>query len=216
MAPKKVEKKVEEVERSDVEIPSLDAKTKKATLRFIKTYGATVVTIDGFDFTAEILGAKKEKKDKKKKDPNAPKGAGSAYFCYLASFSESEKKKISEAAKTDGSTYQNEMSERWAAMDDKKRKPYVEQYEAKKLVYMEEKKKYDEAKKKAEEAAKKGEEAEGEKEVEVEEEEVAEEEEVEEEKPKKKGKIQAATPQMKEFVEEKKEKKEKKKDKKKK
>ena len=155
MATKKDTKKVE-VEIP--EIPSLDDKTKKATLRFMKTYGATNVRINGFDFTAENLGAKKEKKEKKPKDPEAPKSAGSAYFCFLASLSEDEKKKISAEAKADGSTYQKEMSERWAAMDEKKRKPYVEQYEAKKLVYLEEKKKFEEKKKQEEEEQKKQEE----------------------------------------------------------
>ena len=190
-APQSGEKKVEIEEASEeVEMPELDDKTKKATLRFMKTYGCTSVRIQGFDFTAESLGAspKGTKKVKKEKDPNAPKSAGSAYFCYLASFSEDEKKKIGAEAKADGSTYQKAMSEKWAALSDKKKKPFVEQYEAKKLVYLEEKKKYEASKKSAEKDEVDEEEAEDE---EVAEEEPVEEEEekpVEEEKPKKEKK----------------------------
>lgn len=135
-----------------VTIPELDDKTKKATLRFMKTYGAVSVKIQGFDFTAESLGSspKGAKKVKKEKDPNAPKLPTTSYMRFQNHFSEAEREKMKAKATKKGIKYQTLISEMWAALDDDGKKPYQNAYEEDKKEYEVAKEKYL-ASKKAEE-----------------------------------------------------------------
>lgn len=187
--------KVEDVEQIEIEmpeIPSLDDKTKKATIRFMKTYGVESVKIQGFDFTLESLGSspkgsKKVKKEKKPKDPNAPKLPLTSYMRFQNHFNESEREKMKAKAAKKGIKYAKLVSEMWAKLDDDGKKPYQDAYLADKKVYDVAKEKYLAKKKESEEEPQ---EEEAEEEVQEEEPQEEQEEEVKEvKKPKsKKGK----------------------------
>ena len=175
--PKKSEKKVvvEEVEESEeIEIPELDDKTKKAVIRFMKTYGAESVRIQGFDFTLESLGSspKGSKKVKKEKDPNAPKLATTSYMRFQSHFSEAEREKMKAKAMKKGIKYQALVSEMWKALGEDGQKPYKDAYDEDKKLYDIAKEKYLASKQKAEKVEEvkeeEAEEEEAEEEVEIE------------------------------------------------
>ena len=122
----------------------LDDKTKKATLRFMKTYNVESVTIQDTVFTPESLGSspKGTKKEKKEKDPNAPKLPLSCYMRYQNSFSESEREKMKEKAKKQGIKYQALVSEMWKALEEDGQQKYKDAYAEDKKEYDVKKEKY--------------------------------------------------------------------------
>jgi len=84
---------------------------------------------------------KGEKKETKKKDPNAPKRALSAYMFFSKDAREEVKQENPEAGFGDIGKL---IGAKWSAMSEEDKAPYVEQAEADKERYAEAKAKYDE------------------------------------------------------------------------
>lgn len=93
----------------------------------------------------KVVKVRKDKKQKKIKDKNAPKRALSAFFCYLKSRRNDLKKEQPSLSNTE---IISKMSAEWKSLTTKEKDPFTRASEKDKERYHREKKAYDEKKKK--------------------------------------------------------------------
>lgn len=125
---------------------SFDNKTKKAMIRFMKTYGFVSVTSkDGTTHSLNSLTSVKDttkEKVVKEKDPNAPKQPSNPYMRWTNSFSDEQKAKNKVAAENSKMKVPAYLGTLWASLGEEGQKPYKESYEKDRALYLVAKEKY--------------------------------------------------------------------------